>query len=135
VPADASHFVGPIATVLGRARARLLEVGAARHVDAAVTAERRAALRLVERAAAAAAMARAPLPGLDRAASVLGAALTAGQEREVAAVLRHGATDGSTVPRLVAALADFPVRTAAPERAPRLDLVAALAVLTVCPSR
>jgi hypothetical protein len=134
VPVDAARFVGPIATVLSAARARALEVGTARHVEPALTPERRAALRLLQRFVHTAARDRTPAQAVEHAAALLARPLTAGRERAVAAALRGGDA-AVVVQRLVDALMGVGEPDDLGAHAPRLELVAALAVLTVCPSR
>jgi superfamily II DNA or RNA helicase len=131
---EPAAFTSALAAVLPDARDHLIELAAARHGGRCVGAGRRAALELLGAAAARTHRARAPSQELDRALLALGRELPAGLDRLVADLVREGDETATARGIVEAVHKNAPPAEPRLEGTPRLILVAALAVVTDCPS-
>jgi len=132
---EPAAFTSALASILPDARARLVELAAARHDGGDASPGRSAALRLLAAAAARAHRAHAPDANLDCALEALAIDMPAGLDRLVAELARAG--EGAPAIRRIAQAAKECALTAGPPLAgpARLELLVAIAVMTECPSR
>jgi len=136
MPAAPSDFACVLASVLPEARSRLLTLSAARWGADATGASRREALRVLLHAAHRADEARDPsaTTTISHALAALRHELPAGLERMLGRLLRDGGDRGLAA-RIVESIAPaLPPAGPALDGAPRLVLVAAIALATRCPS-
>jgi superfamily II DNA or RNA helicase len=129
-------FADALAAVLSDARTWLLDLAAARHGAPQPAPGRAAALAVVQRAAHRAHRLRLDPTRADEAFQLLAHDLPVGLDRLVAEVLRAERRDEDRV-TAVAELLRSRLPPGGPELRPpaRLTLVAAIAVVTACPSR
>jgi len=135
LPARPGDFACVLASVLPEARARLMTLSARRWGTDVPGSARRDALAALLRAAHRAEEARddAAVPAIDRALAALRHELPAGLERALARLLRDG--DAGLAGRITERIAPaLPPAGPALEGAPRLVLVAAIALATRCPT-
>lgn len=136
IPTAPGEFVNALATVLPHARTQLLEYSAVRHGTAVVGAGRRAALERLARWAAAASRERAPTAAVERALRALTHELPVGLDRLLARLVSdHGAPEELAVRIAEIVERAAPLDSPTPIGAPRLVLVAAIALATECPAR
>jgi hypothetical protein len=128
-------FTSALAAILPAARECLVELAAVRHEGGHTSPGRRAALRLLTAAAAEAHRTRAPAEHLDQALGVLTREMPAGLDRLVGDLARSGDA-ALAAERIVRASQHRALPVGPPLAGPaRLALLAALAVVTECPSR
>ena len=135
LPVEPADFTGVLATILPDARARLLELSAARHGGIEPGPGRRAAIEILSRGAADAHRLRKDGGTIAAALALLSRDLPEGLDRLVARLARGSGAPHELATRLAEVLGtSYASRAPDPAGPPRLVLVAALLLASRCPS-